>query len=706
MEASTVYGVGNSLEGGGDANAALAELDQNLRCGRLGEQAEAIVRFPRLFSKYPFPILINSALLKLADVFRQGSNFLKLCVLCVVRQSERHLDKITNVDEFIKRVFAVIHSNDPVARALTLRTLGAVAAIIPERKQVHHSIRQALDSQDSVELRAAIYAAARFAARSTSFAVNMCEKISDMIKGYATPPEMKLRLIPMFQHMHHDARTAQIVRQTCIEMLPGYPSEEFVLVTLHTLTRLSAHVLVDVPDQVELLLTHLNEDPRKTVMRQVLGDLRFLTSQEHAHLWTASNVDSLLAFAEKSVCEEGEAIIGALSIFCDLVKNTSINKLQPLEVNSPIIKLTQQCSYSTQLTVAGRATQLKTLIATNCIKDMYTIKGMDVSSDAVMAIEALFLLISSEGALQRDSNSSRKVLKECLLCVVQLCRVHPRTSDQFVDIVGGLLLTSSQETVLLLCETLASFASMKRGVLKLLLPDLCNCIRTIIESDSTDSSTAPVLTLLTTMLFQTLRGHSWPESCTAAVKNAVGNVDQWSAYCIGRSAARYGHHGVAADIFQRLTYSVSSEHFYFWLTGLSKICHGEHGLNNVSNKDLVERLSMASSHILEGLSSIRAASTPTRSQEFQVGYLKCRSDFLQTLSQLVYTCHSLRTSPPPAIASSQAKASSDDLQRCGRVTSLLRGCVSEFNNVGTSFNELYCSSFDGVSTYLHMENRF
>ena len=67
---------------------------------------------------------------------------------------------------------------------------------------------------------------------------------------------------------------------------------------------------------------------------------------------------------------------------------------------------------------------------------------------------------------------------------------------------------------------------------------------------------------------------------------------------------RYGHHGIAADIFQRLTYSVSSEHFYFWLMGLGKICNGEHGLNDVSNKDLVERLSMASSHILEGISLI------------------------------------------------------------------------------------------------------
>lgn len=43
-----------------------------LRSGRVGEQCEAIVRFPRLFEKYPFPILINSSLLKLADVFRVG----------------------------------------------------------------------------------------------------------------------------------------------------------------------------------------------------------------------------------------------------------------------------------------------------------------------------------------------------------------------------------------------------------------------------------------------------------------------------------------------------------------------------------------------------------------------------------------------------------------------------------------------------------
>ena len=54
----------------------------------------------------------------------------------MIQQSERHLDKITMVDEFLKRIFTVLHSNDPVARALTLRTLGAISVIIPERKQV------------------------------------------------------------------------------------------------------------------------------------------------------------------------------------------------------------------------------------------------------------------------------------------------------------------------------------------------------------------------------------------------------------------------------------------------------------------------------------------------------------------------------------------------------------------------------------------
>lgn len=49
------------------------------------------------------------------------NNFIRWCILRVTQESEKHLDKILNVDEFMRRVFTVYHSNDPIARAITLR---------------------------------------------------------------------------------------------------------------------------------------------------------------------------------------------------------------------------------------------------------------------------------------------------------------------------------------------------------------------------------------------------------------------------------------------------------------------------------------------------------------------------------------------------------------------------------------------------------
>ncbi len=442
LSSSSAFDAASSL----DANAALAELDQGLRCGRLGEQAEAIVRFPRLFAKYPFPILINSALLKLADVFRQHSNFVRLCVLRVVQQSERHLDKITMVDEFVKRVFTVLHSNDPVARALTLRTLGAIAVIIPERKQVHHNIRNALDSHDTVELHAAIFAAGRFAARSKTFAVNMCSKISEMIRGYATPLDMKLRLIPIFQHMHHDAQTAQAVRTTCVEMLPGYPSEDFVLITLHTLTQLAAHTLVDVPDQVDLLIRYLRQDARLTVKKRVLADLRVLANEDHAHLWSEANVAAVTDFALSGADGgKGSVLCGALCVLCDVVQHSSIDKFCLENCDAAVIKLCEKCCYSSSLPVAAEATRLLTLLATQCTRESHHVEGMDVSGEAIMAIESLFLLINGgSGSSSGGASRNFRTLKDCLHCVVGLCRVQPEACDQFVDIIGGMMLQAGK----------------------------------------------------------------------------------------------------------------------------------------------------------------------------------------------------------------------------------------------------------------------
>ena len=41
-----------------------------------------------------------------------------------------------------------------------------------------------------------------------TFAVNMCERLTQMLSALSTPVKVKLQLIEVFQHMHHDAETA------------------------------------------------------------------------------------------------------------------------------------------------------------------------------------------------------------------------------------------------------------------------------------------------------------------------------------------------------------------------------------------------------------------------------------------------------------------------------------------------------------------
>ncbi|CAH2085020.1 unnamed protein product [Euphydryas editha] len=282
----------NSGEPEQDANSALTELDKGLRSGKVGEQCEAIVRFPRLFEKYPFPILINSSFLKLADVFRMGNNFLRLWVLRVCQQSEKHLDKILNVDEFLRRIYSVLHSNDPVARALALRTLGAVAGIIPERQNVHHAIRRGLESHDNVEVDAAIYATTRFAAHSNSFAMAMCNKLSDMVECESTGAERRAKLVRALRTVHGGAVRAQGVLKLLRSLLERFPSSSSVRAAITALTAIAADTVVHVPDQVELLLNLAMNDARSAVRRAALLGLKKLA--EHAALWPAECIQNLV----------------------------------------------------------------------------------------------------------------------------------------------------------------------------------------------------------------------------------------------------------------------------------------------------------------------------------------------------------------------------------------------------------------------------
>ncbi|XP_012870722.1 PREDICTED: integrator complex subunit 7 isoform X3 [Dipodomys ordii] len=680
-----------------DANSALMELDKGLRSGKLGEQCEAVVRFPRLFQKYPFPILINSAFLKLADVFRVGNNFLRLCVLKVTQQSEKHLEKILNVDEFVKRIFSVIHSNDPVARAITLRMLGSLASIIPERKNAHHSIRQSLDSHDNVEVEAAVFAAANFSAQSKDFAVGICNKISEMIQGLATPVDLKLKLIPILQHMHHDAILASSARQLLQQLVTSYPSTKMVIVSLHTFTLLAASSLVDTPKQIQLLLQYLKNDPRKAVKRLAIQDLKLLANKT-PHTWSKDNIQALCECALQTPYDSLK--LGMLSVLSTLSGTIAIKhyfSTAPGNVgssprSSDLVKLAQECCYHNNRGIAVHGVRVLTNITVSCHeKDLLALE-----QDAVFGLESLLVLCSQDG-----SPGAQATLKIALNCMVNLAKGRPHLSQSVVETLLTQLHSAQDAHRILMCHCLAAIAMQLPVLGDGMLGDLMELYK-VIGRSATDKQQELLVSLATVIFVASQKALS--AEVKAVIKQQLESVSNgWTVYRIARQASRMGNHDMARELYQSLLTQVASEHFYFWLNSLKEFSHAEQCLAGLQEENYSSALSCIADSLKfyhKGIASLTAASTPLNPLSFQCEFVKLRIDLLQAFSQLICTCNSLKTSPPPAIATTIAMTLGNDLQRCGRISNQMKQSMEEFRSLASRYGDLYQASFDADSATL------
>ncbi|XP_037541479.1 integrator complex subunit 7 [Nematolebias whitei] len=675
-----------------DANSALMELDKGLRSGKLGEQCEAVVLFPKLFQKYPFPILINSAFLKLADIFRLGNNFLRLCVLKVTQQSEKHLEKILNVDEFVKRVFSVIHSNDPVARAITLRMLGSLASIIPERKNAHHSIRQSLDSHDNVEVEAAIFAAASFSAQSKDFAAGICNKVSEMIQGLDTPVDLKLKLIPMLQHMHHDASLASSSRELLQHLVNSYPSTPMVIVSLHTFTQLAASSLIDIPKQLQLLLQYLKDDPRKAVKRLAINDLKLL-AKKAPHLWIRENTQTLCECA--LTIPYNSLKLGMLAVLCTLSGTIAIKQYFSSAAGgsslpprlTDLVKLAQECCYHSNLVVAAHGVIVLCNIAISYLeKDI-----IQLEQDTVLGVESLLMLCS-----QDSSPSAQATLKTALTSLVKLLKNRPHLSQSVVEFLLGQLHLSCDSSRVLMCHALAAIAAHLPVLGDGMLGDLMDLYR-VVGLSSTGEQQQELLVSLATVIFVASQSSLSAEVKTI-IKQQLENVaNGWTVYRIARQASRMGCHEFSSELYQCLRTRVASEHFYFWLNSLKEFSQAEQCLSHVEDGDYSGAMSAIAEALRsyqKGIASLTAASTPLSPLTFQCEFIKLRIDTLQALSQLICTCNSLKTSPPPAIATTIALTSGNDLQRCGRISMQMKVCMDEFRGLAARYADLHQSLFD------------
>ncbi|XP_049872707.1 integrator complex subunit 7 isoform X2 [Pectinophora gossypiella] len=685
-----------------DANSALTELDKGLRSGKVGEQCEAIVRFPRLFEKYPFPILINSSFLKLADVFRMGNNFLRLWVLRVCQQSEKHLDKILNVDEFLRRVFSVLHSNDPVARALALRTLGAVAGIIPERQNVHHAIRRGLDSHDNVEVDAAIYATTRFAAHSNAFAVSMCNKLSDMVECESTGAERRAKLVRALRTVHGGAVRAQGVLKLLRSLLERFPASLAVRAAISALTAIASDTVLHVPDQVELLLSIAMKDARSAVRRAALLGLRKLGA--HAALWPAECIRHLVACA----ASQNSDVMLCLQVMQKLVECPAICAAAgcPAGAESEASPLRQFCSdaaLSADLMQAATAAAVLTKICVHCYEENLPVEGADL----MLALESIVI---STGVPTGQNNS--KPLRMALKCLVQLSRAEPGAFAARTCSVVGRQLAAGGARACALLEALAALGGGPHArCLAPAMPALLHALDAQLLGDSDDDGTA--LVLLCTVIFQERASTaltckinmSWQTRVMAVIYRADG----WTRYRIARAALRYGHHSLAADLLKRLSEEAPTESAQRWLTALYRAASADATLLQEGIAGL--EAASAGWEVAAGCYSSAgggggcapgcagcAACTP-----LPAAWLHARAAATRALARVAHAAAALCTQPPPAIAHANAQAARDPAAKAGACAGALRKAARAVAAVAQRYGDIARMAFHAdESTLRHL----
>ena len=696
-------------EGNVDANQLLTELDKGLRSVRLGDQCEAIVRFPWLFERYPFPILINSASLKLSEVYRNGSNFLRVLILQVMRESEKHLDKIVNIDEFVRRLFSVTYSNDPLARTITLRTLANMARIVSHRKSIHHYIRNSLDSNDEMEVLAAIEASASFAAQSQEFAANIHPKVFSMINGLTTPLEIKTKLLLVLYNVHYNCEVTDKVRHNCIDFLTTYPSEKFICSDLHTLTHIASVSLTQIPEQIDLLLNYFVNDPRNNVKLSVLSDLKSLAAIS-PHLWQKSSasslVDAVLNLYNKTDGNKTEInlLSKSLSVLAQLSSSPTLFSDEPQYYSELCLKITNFCLQVIYCEENFELISICITILTNISVNLNSkcIMNLDVMQETCCAIQAFLLsnITSTEDNYSEVEENSLKAIFKCILLVCRSLKMSSITiiSETLRFVVMNVKIDSiwfglSSQVICAIVSTIAvNDTFFGEDILQLIKSS------SRLTSPTIGSNFCNLLTIYFQINSHKSRQISEVEA--QALLECFRGKNLWICFKVVRQAMRYGQHLMASLILEKMkTFVEPIESIHFWINSLTHISKAESFLAKSVEK-MDKNFCTSISLYIEGLIDLKASLSVNNPMKFQMEFIRLRLKYLQTHQTFLQCCQMLQTCPPPAIASSTALTTRDDMLKCGTIVVVMRKSAKEFRSVAESYSLLYQSSFNADTNTL------
>lgn len=703
-----------------DANSQLVILDQGLQSQNIGDQSEAVARFTSLFLRYPLPILIDSACLKLSEAFKNGSNFIRVQICEVLERNQSHLNKIYNVDVFYRNLFTVTTSNDPIARSITLLALGNIAPIVSGHKTIHHCISNSLDSSIECELNAAIVCAACYVKQSSEFACNIYPKIVSIIDSSKSSTEIKIKALSVLDHGFYNAHDAMTVRSFLIDVMSKSKLRRIISICLTLSTKIAYSSLSYIMPQIDLLLGMFLNEPHLVIKLTALSNLRFL-AEKSPHIWDSTHVDPLVSHLESSfdgsdnVYNE-RCLYIILSIFCKLLtcKCNFISQQEKARIFQQCYKLSMD---NGNARLCSMAFELLTVMSEehfySSSKNINEYKTSDLTLDTFAAVKNFLTNSTSiraksaknkiEPAQQesRTTFSSKTIYRH----IVELTRLNTHYAPDLIKLIFNKI--SHKETPLAeLCPYVTELlcAILQTTSTPIITPE--NCWK-LIKNRSSDMSEANLMNVCV-LYFQTLRLTPDQELVEGLVDKVTDNQSLWFGFKVMRQAMRFGHHKIAGLICNRLHEHVSTDITDFYFKSLGRICCAESILasRNQISIDLDENLKAALPLYEDAVSPLRAS---IGNSQFQLQFLWLRIRNLQAHSTLRQCCKIYEISPVTyatlisAINATRGNAESG-LSRLGVIQQMPK-IAKDFRQLGQCYKNLASVSFNcdtRTLDYIHL----
>ena len=115
-------------------------------------------------------------------LFLISDNRTRVILLQVFESSQQHVFRVSNPKDIVLIIYAVLESNDPIAKSMTMRLLGSLAEISQFSLELQHQLFDSLKNPDitNYELASAIFTSSRIASFNEQFAFKLFSLVYEL----------------------------------------------------------------------------------------------------------------------------------------------------------------------------------------------------------------------------------------------------------------------------------------------------------------------------------------------------------------------------------------------------------------------------------------------------------------------------------------------------------------------------------------------